>query len=185
MKIALWFLSCISSSYIPSQPQRGRQSRTKRTVFKFAEFIVAQRRSLTASAAKAMPGERTWRLSHFKNILKAPLPNEPRAFRKRKVEWSQLAPVPSGGGSEVSTARLRRAGERSGRKGGSTNARRLDNRDYDRERRVRRWFEEAIIFCYRMTVQSKARFDGLLSPPFHPPFLTFPATHLSWPLGRV
>jgi len=65
----------------------------------------------------------------------------------------QSAPAPTGGVSEVSTVRLRRAGERSGRKGGSINARRLDNRDYDRERRVRRWFEEAIIFCYRMTVR--------------------------------
>jgi hypothetical protein len=61
------------------------------------------------------------------------------------------APAPIGGVSEVSTVRLRRAGERSGRKGGSKNARRLDNRDYDRGRRVRRWVEEAIIFCYRMT----------------------------------
>ena len=62
------------------------------------------------------------------------------------------APAPIGGVSEVSTVRLRRAGERSGRKGGLINARRLDNRDYVRERRVRRWFEEAIIRCYRMTV---------------------------------
>jgi hypothetical protein len=65
------------------------------------------------------------------------------------------APAPGGGVSGVSTVRLRRAGERSGRKGGSINARRLDNRDYDRERRVRRCFEEAIIRCYRMTVRFK------------------------------
>ena len=65
-----------------------------------------------------MPGERTWRLSHFKNILKAPLPNEPRAFRKRKVEWSQLAPAPGGGGSEVSTARrAERASEAEAQRG--------------------------------------------------------------------
>jgi len=71
----------------------------------------------------------------------------------------QSAPAPAGGVSEVSTVRLRRAGERSGRKGESINARRLDNRDYDRERRVRRWFEEAIIFCYRMTVLNRG--EGL------------------------
>jgi len=68
----------------------------------------------------------------------------------------QSAPAPTGGVSEVSTVRLRRAGERSGRKGGLIIARRLDNRDYDRERRVRRWFEEAIIFCYRMTLLREA-----------------------------
>lgn len=67
------------------------------------------------------------------------------------------APAPSGGVSEVSTVRLRRAGERSGRKGGLINARRLDNRDYVRERRVRRWFGEAIIFCYRMTLLKRAK----------------------------
>ncbi len=44
---------CVSSSYILCQPQRGRQSRAKRTVFKFAQFIVAKRRPLTASTANA------------------------------------------------------------------------------------------------------------------------------------
>lgn len=69
----------------------------------------------------------------------------------------ESAPAPTGGVSEVSTVRLRRASERSGRKGGIDIARRLDNRDYVRERRVRRWFEEAIIFCYRMTLQKKGQ----------------------------
>ena len=64
---------------------------------------------------------------------------------------------PRGGVSEVSTVRLRRTGERSGRKGVLINSRRLDNRDYVRERRVRRWFEEAIIFCYRMTLRRGQR----------------------------
>lgn len=73
-------------------------------------------------------------------------------FHRPSDELRATAPAPSGGVSEVSTVRLRRAGERSGRKGGLINSRRLDNRDYDRERRVRRWFEEAIIFCYRMTL---------------------------------
>jgi hypothetical protein len=60
--------------------------------------------------------------------------------------------LPKGGASEVSTVRVRRTGERSGRKGGSINVRRLDNSDYVRERRVRRWFGEAIITCYRTTL---------------------------------
>ena len=76
----------------------------------------------------------------------------PEQFRLSFRDVLRKRASPHRGVSEVSAVRLRRAGERSGRKGVSINARRLDNRDYVRERRVRRWFEEAIITCYRMTL---------------------------------
>ena len=115
-----------------------------------AEFIGAQRRPLTAAAAEA---------TSVKNSI----------MTLRKVNgWSSVL-VHEQDGLSWRHAATKRAGPRWGRErsehcevapsgrakraqGGIDNARRLDNRDYVRERRVRRWFEEAIIFCYRMTL---------------------------------